>query len=121
MNHKSNFFLIDLLNILPIEIELFIQAPSLMNVVIEKMLKASDQHYFKSVQFDELIKKEFVGEELKSSFSVYIQNIEIKKNGILLFKGYDGVEYGVISKKISIPVWFKEKYVPEICLISADW
>lgn len=52
---------------------------------------------------------------------MYIQNMQVKKDGILLFEGFDGVEFGTISKTILIPEWFKEKYIPDTCTVSMEW
>ena len=54
-------------------------------------------------------------------FSIYIQKLEIRENGVLLFEGFDGCEYGMISKWVIIPEWFKEKYVTETCIVSNEW
>lgn len=121
MEQLENSFFIDILRILPEKVECFIQSPSLDNVIIQKMFQSTDFDYYKLIYLDETNKDKFLGEELATYFSMYIQSIEIKENGVLLFKGYDGVEFGTISKKISIPEWFKEKYIPDTCIISSDW
>ncbi len=121
MTQLENSFLINLLKILPEEVDCFIQAPSLDNEVIQAMFQKTKFDYFNLICLNEISKGKFLEQELKTSFSIYIQNIEIMKNGHLLFKGYDGVEYGIISKEIPIPKWFKEKYIPDTCLISSEW
>lgn len=121
MEQAENNFLIDILSILPKKIECFIQAPSLDNNIIQEMLQNSDYEYYKLLQLDEGKKEKFIIQELETSFGMYIQKIEIKENGILLFEGFDGVEYGTISNKVSIPKWFKERYIPDTCLISTHW
>lgn len=113
MESQANSFFIDLLNILPEEIECFIQAPSLENSVIEDMLQNTDYDYFKLLLLDKAKKEKIIRQELETFFSADIQSIEIKKDGVLLFEGHDGVEFGSISKEIFIPEWFKEKYVPD--------
>lgn len=121
MEQLENSFLIDVLKILPEKVECFIQSPSLDNEIIQEMFQNTDFDYYKLIFLDETNKDKFLKQELETAFSIYIQNIEIKGNGVLLFKGYDGVEFGTISKKISIPEWFKEKYIPDTCMISSDW
>lgn len=120
MEQESNF-LVAVLNILPEKVECFIQAPSLDNIIIEGMLQNSAYDYYKLLRLDEASKDRFIQQELETSFGMYIQNIEIRENGALLFKGFDGVEYGTLSKKLFIPEWFKEKYMPDTCLISSEW
>jgi hypothetical protein len=108
MEQSKNKFLIDVLNILPEEVECFIQAPSLDNNIVNDMLKNSDYDYYKLLRLDKVSKDKFIRQELETSFSIYIQSIEIKKNGILLFEGFDGVEFGMISQKVLLPGWFKK-------------
>ncbi len=121
MGQTTHSFLVDILNILPEKIECFIQAPSLENTVIKGMLQDSDYDYYKLLQLDKTSRNKFIKQALETSFEMYIQNIEIKENGVLLFEGFDGVEYGTISKKILIPEWFKEKYIPDTCMVSSEW
>jgi len=121
MEQNVNSFIIDVINILPEKVECFIQAPSLENSLIKEMFKKSDFDYFELLKLDKKSKVKFIKQEAETSFSVYIQKIEIKENGTLLFEGFDGLDYGLISKKISLPEWFKEKYVPDICMVSNEW
>ena len=121
MEQNENSFIIDVLNILPEKTECFIQAPSLENSAIKEMLQKSDFDYFDLLILDENSKGIFIRQEFEASFSMYLQKIEIRENGILLFEGFDGCEYGIISKKVIITEWFKEKYVPEICMVANEW
>ncbi len=120
MKQPANIFLIDILKVLPEATECFIQAPSLENTLVEGMLQDLDNDRCKLLQLDKINRYKFVNQELKTSFSIYIQYIEINKNGVLLFTGFDGAEYGVISKSVFIPEWFKIKYVSDICMISSE-
>lgn len=117
---KANMFL-DLLKILPLNLECYIQAPSLENDYIKSIAKKTVWGFYNLV----IINKEnidlIISQEVKTSFSIYIQRIEIKKNNLPLFEGFDGMEYGFISNKIIIPEWFRNLYIPDACNISADW
>lgn len=121
MEQNGNSFLIDVLNILPEKVKCFIQAPSLENSVINRLLQKSDFDYFKLLSLTKENKEVFIREEIETSFSIYIQKIEIRNNEALLFEGFDGCEYGIISKTIFIPEWFNEKYVSDICMLSNEW
>ena len=121
MMEKGKDFFVDLLNILPINIDCFIQAPSLDDLIIEKMLVDSKYAYYKLLQMDSKKKEIFINHQIETSFGMYIQSIEIKEKEYLLFEGYDGVEFGIISNKVHIPDWFLKLYVPEICSISPNW
>jgi len=121
MNRIEKSFFVDLLSILPENIDCFIQAPSLENTVIEKMLQDSEYGYYKLLQLNSANRDTFVNQEEETLFSVYIQNIQIRKEGVLLFEGFDGVEYGTISNKVQVPDYFKVKYIPDTCMISSEW
>lgn len=121
MTQLENKFFVDILKILPDEIDCFIQAPSLENHFIGRMLRDSDYSYYKLLNLDKTSKDEIIKQEIETSFAMFIQNIKIKVNDILLFEGFDGVEYGTLSREISIPEWFKKKYIPEVCMISTEW
>lgn len=114
--------LVDVLKILPEEVECFIQAPSLENEIIQKMMLDSELDYYKSIKFNKTNKLEFINQELNFSISAYFQNIQIKSDNKLLFQGFDGVEFGTLSKTIFTPQWFKEKYIlTELCIVSGEW
>lgn len=114
--------LLDALNVLPEEVECFIQAPSLENEVVQKMMTDSDFDYYKVVKLNNKSKKKFIDQVLAYSIADYFQNIQIKYNSKLLFEGFDGVEFGTLSKSIIIPEWFKEKYIlTGLCTVSDEW
>lgn len=121
MKQKENKLLIDVLKILPENIECFIQAPSLDIDVVNEMLQSTNYDYYKIIHLNNKNKNNFINQELETSFSTYIQKIEIKKNEGVLFEGYDGMEYGIISARIFVPQWFKKRYIPDICIVSSDW
>ena len=115
-------FFTDVLSILPIEIDLYIQSPDLEDSYLLEMIKDSDFSYYKLIHLNSQNRSRFI-EELKNNCIVeYIQSIEIKKDLELLFEGYDGIESGQFSKKVSIPTWFKEKYKENWNYsISTEW
>jgi hypothetical protein len=121
MSSESNNFLIDVFSILPDDMECLIQAPSLENSIVQNMMLDSEYDYYKLIRFDKERKVHFINEEITNSIGAYIQNIRIKKDESLLFEGFDGVEYGTLSKYMIVPEWFKEKYITDICTVSNDW
>lgn len=121
MMQADNNLFIDILIILPEELKCYIQAPSLENSIIEKMLHDSEFVYYKILNISNINKQDIIKQEIANPFAMFIQNIKIKDEKSLLFEGFDGVEYGTISKKLVIPEWFKKKYIPETCIISKEW
>ena len=57
-----------------------------------------------------------------TNFPEYVVDMEIWFEDRLLFEGYDNLEYGKISKNISLPKDFISNYVEdETCMISSQW
>ncbi len=52
----------------------------------------------------------------------YFQSMEIRHDGKLYFEGYDGMEYGTISKDINLPENFIRDYINGgMCIVSNEW
>ena len=118
----SGILLIDVLSILPEELELYIQAPSLEDHVIQSMMNKTEYEYYKVIRFNIENRSEIINRIEHHFVGEYFQNIQIKVEDGLLFEGYDGIEFGIISKSINIPLWFKEEYVlTGLCRVSDEW
>lgn len=115
-------FFIDVIAILPQEIDCYIQAPSLEDKIIINMMRQTEYDYYTCIHLNEANKRVFIERLRNSTVVEYFHSIEIKKDLILLFEGYDGIESGTFSKTVNIPSWFKEKYKENwIYSISKDW
>lgn len=109
-NNES--FLVDILKIVPNDINCYISTSNeIDDDVVNGMLNSTgDEEFDYFVSINEENINIFV-ERLHISLIVeYFDCLEIRKNTKLLFRGYDGIESGKISKRIKIPEWFKEKY-----------
>ncbi len=94
-----------------------IQAPSLENDVLQKMMD-----YDQLVRLNKANKQLFIDAILIDSTIAHFQNIQIRSNGNLLFEGYDGIDYGILSNSVTIPEWFAQAYVVTgDCMISKEW
>lgn len=119
---ETQSFIIDILSIVPDNTNCFIQSPSMENMELLDLLQPSDYNYYKKIILTKEIKR-----KLNSIFSLNniestIQSMEIQHNNLLIFQAYDGMEIGIISKQISIPDWFIDKYIKTgMCIISNDW
>jgi hypothetical protein len=123
-NLDNGNLLVDLLSILPENVDCFIQAPSTSNKVILSMMIDSEFPYYKLVRLSQSNKDEFINELLNSSVGDEFHSYEIKQNNKLLFQGYDGVDFGVLSMTVVVPEWFKKKHMvmdDEMCMISNEW
>lgn len=120
---KELEFFIDVLKILPEDILCLIQAPSLQNKEILKLMIDTEFPYFKLVKLDINNKNEF-SKLLDESTVQDFHHIEIKsdENNKKLFEGWDGVEFCHFSKTVKIPAWFQEKYLDtEMYHVSDEW
>jgi len=121
MNEQQLFF-ISVLNLMPEGSFLFVQAPSLEDAAILNRLKETAQKYFKSIELSVENKNILVNKITNGGFQNYIHFAEIRHGSQLLFQGFDGVEFGTISKQVSLPKDFVLKYINDnICTISKDW
>lgn len=119
---NDNNLIIDTLTILPDKVDCYIQAPSLENNEMLSMMNDTQFPYYKQIHLSQTNKNYFLSLLKKGQISDYLQNVKIESNGILLFEGYDGVEYGVLSKTIAVPKWYKKEYIEtHICSISKEW
>lgn len=119
-NRKS--LLIDVISILPNEVDCYIQAPSLEDEVILSLMNVTEYEYYRLIKLKGNSKEIFINRIENYSIEEYFQSLEIKLNDILLFKGHDGVEFGIISSSIKLPEWFINRYVKTgMCNTSNDW
>lgn len=116
-------FFIDVLKVLPDELDCFIGTYDLDDsMALSLMSDISDNAFDKYIRLNYQSKNLFIERLVKATIVEYFQIIEIKKNSLLLFRGYDGIESGSISNTILMPDWFKQKYKEGWDFtISKDW
>ena len=115
-------FLVDILNILPVEVDCYIQAPSLEDIDILDMMNDTVYGYYQCLHINYDNKNFIIDKFQKETIVEYFNSIEIKEGKKLLFEGFDGIESGTISKTVNIPNWFKEKYKEDWTYsISKEW
>ena len=74
-NSEGKNFLVDVLKILPDDLDCLIQAPSLENSTIQAKMLNSEFDYFKSIYLDKERKMDFINEDVDHSIGNYIQHI----------------------------------------------
>lgn len=119
MQEKSLF--IDVLKLVPEGSTLFIQAPSSDNSWLNSKMENTEYNYYKSLILTPENLSSFIKEILDNDMQKDIQSIEIRNNGQLLFEGFDGLDFGTISKHINFPAEFSKHLIEKICTISNDW
>jgi hypothetical protein len=119
---KNQIYFIDVINLLPIGSDCFIQAPDLEDEAMLGLLHPTQFDYYKSINLTGSGREQFL-KQIETPFILnYFQNIEIKFNDKLLFEGHDGMEHGTISKSVVLPQHFIDEYVNgDYCIVSADW
>lgn len=118
----QNYF-IDILKIVPFEESIIlIQAPyQEVSETMNKISYKNDGVYF-YIKLDRDNRAFLLFEIIYNEIEGYIQSLEILVNDKKFFEGYDGMEYGTISKEILLPQEFKRKYIEgDMCTISTEW
>ena len=117
---EENDFFIDIFQILPADCDCYVQVPDLDKNLIQELLDDCSIPYYVKIRLGVENTSKFMDLESHCHISQWIQNMEIRKDEKLLFEGYDSIEYGVFSKNMIIPDWFKNKHVEDYG-ISSDW
>ena len=121
MSEKRSF-LLDVINILPEDIDCYFQAPSLDDESILSLMQTTQFDYYKVISLSGLNKTRFIQRIKEADIESYFHSVEIKLNNQLLFEGYDGVEYGTISNTVKLPQLFIDDYVNTgLCNVSEAW
>lgn len=119
---ETQSYTIDIFNILPNEASCFIQAPNLEDPEILMLMLPTQFEYYKEIKLTDSNKKKIIEKVTTQNIEEDFQSIEIRHKNQLLFEGYDGMEYGTISKAFKLPIWFIEKYIKsEMCGVSKEW
>ena len=114
---------IAIIDLIPYKSVFYIQAPDLPASDMSKILQETNFGYYKAFSLDEKSKSILIDSIRTISLTGYIHTLEIKLNDQLLFKGFDGMELGVVSKNIVLPSEFIEIFIEreEMCVISKEW
>jgi hypothetical protein len=121
LDQSKNFF-IDVLNLVPIDSLLLIQTPHKEALDILDNLVVESNDVYKVVPLTETNRTILLNASKDQDIQHFFQSIAVRYKATLIFEGYDGMEYGLISKNFSLPDDFKQKYVKgDMCGISKDW
>lgn len=107
---NSLSFLIDIINIMPEGSNFYVQAPSLEDKETLDLMSPSEYEYYKVLKPKYPDKRKFIGRISKANVERFFQSVEIRFNSKLLFKGWDAIEFGEISKTVILPLWVIDKY-----------
>jgi len=119
---ETQSFLIDIIKIVPVNTVCYIQAPSLDESEILRMLQPSEYNYYRQITLTPENKTELINIISSENIEEYFHNLEIKEDNLLVVQAHDGMEIGIISKSFKVPDWFVDKYVKtEMCLVSSEW
>lgn len=119
---EINFFLKDVFKVLPIELDCYIQAPSLEDLEVLNLMEDTQYPYYKIIKLNKNNHSSIVDLLSFCYVSDFFQSIELKQNTKKIFEAYDGIESGIFSNTLTIPNWFKEKYkLNWDYSISDDW
>ncbi len=119
MNERQEY-LIEVINLVPDESILFIQAPSIKNSSLIDLMTSSLFEYYTQIVLTQINKKEIIKIVINENIQEYFQSIEIQYHDKLLFVGYDGMEFGLCSEELNLSNSFIDEYITknEMCRIS---
>ena len=119
---KNQSYFIDVINLLPVGSDCYIQSPDLDDEIMLSMMHQTQFNYYKCIKLAGSDREKFM-KQIETPFILnYFQNIEIKFNDMLLFEGHDGMEYGTISKSVILPQHFIDEYINgDYCKVSDEW
>jgi len=121
---ETQTFFIDVLTLIPIDKSLIlIQSPhDEVLDVLKKMNFKDVDGVFKSIELNKRNREILTDEIIYNNIEEFIHNLEIIVKGEKIFEGYDGMEYGLFSKKYNLPKDFELKYKEkDMYMISKDW
>jgi hypothetical protein len=119
---ETQTFITEVINLVPQDSICFIQAPSIESLTYLELVTASSFDYYKQIILTgsnkRLLGKVIADENIEEFF----QSIQIRFNDKLLFEGYDGMEYGIISKTLPLTDFFKKNLIDKkLCVVSEEW
>ena len=115
-------FMIDTIEIVPDNSICYIQAPSIDKANFLELFTESKYNWARQVVLNSENKEKVKNLLLRSEFEDQFHNVTIEKEEEKIFEGYDGMEIGEVSKKLSLPNWYVEKYIEsKYCNIAKDW
>lgn len=121
MTDTQTYF-IDIIKLVPDNAVCFIQAPSLDNSQLLGILLPSPFGYYKQITLTPSNKEDLAKIVELENCEEHFQSVEIKFNDKLLFEGYDGMEYGTLSRDLNIPLSFEKAYkYNEMYTVSTEW
>ena len=103
-------FMIDTIEIVPDNSICYIQAPSIDKANFLELFTESKYNWARQVVLNSENKEKVKNLLLRSEFEDQFHNVTIEKEEEKIFEGYDGMEIGEVSKKLSLPNWYVEKY-----------
>lgn len=119
---NTQSYLIEIVNLVPDDSIFYVQAPSCDHINYIKLVTNSKFPYYNQVTLTLSNKKSLIDLIVNDNIVDYFQSIEIRLNEVLLFEGYDGMEYGTISQNLRLTETFIHNFIKkDMCIVSTDW
>lgn len=119
---ETQSFLIEIIFLVPDDSICFIQVPSCDNDNFLSLMKDSNFAYYKQVELTTLNKRKLIEFVENENIGTDFQSIKIRLDGKLLFEGYDGMEFGMISQTLKLTKEFTENFIAtDLCTVSTVW
>lgn len=119
---QTQAYIIEVINLVPDDSICFIQAPSTENSEFINLVTQSPFAYYNQIILTPSNKKSLIKIIINQNIEEWFHSIEMRFNYVLLFEGYDGMEYGTISKNLQLTDLFINNFIKkEMCTVSKDW
>jgi hypothetical protein len=120
MTEEQQFF-IAVLKLMPDNSIVYMQAWSIKSTIISELLVQSEDPALQRMQLNSESRAKLIAETINDRLPQYVSYIEIRKDGMILFKAYDGVEIGDISQEIPVTEEFIKNFVTtKMCAVVSE-
>lgn len=123
MLEESQQLFIDILESMPPDVRLFIQSPhEEVLSMIENMPHKKEGAFYVINLSNDSIKQSLSQAVLEDEIEQFMQNVEVRtSSNAVIFKGYDGMEYGEITNTMELPDNLQKHVVSETLIVARDW
>jgi hypothetical protein len=121
MDETQKYF-IDVLKIVPTNSFIYIQSPHNEILSVLNSMKPRKDGVYTVVQLTNQNRDLLIEATKEKHIQDFIHSLEIRFEDKLIFEGWDGMDYGEISKTIPLTQEFMKNYIEgQMCIISSSW
>lgn len=101
---------------------LYVQAPDLNLSAVRLNFQDTEYPYYLSIELDNISKVKLNESIQNQGLLDDIQHLEVRSQNKKLFEGYDHMQFGTISKDLSLSANFIDNFInTDMCVVAKDW